>query len=247
MVVRAPTTILLMQRTASLSQERRRFNIYTTNGLRMGFWDKAKESAKEAGESAKQAMDEAMYTQEYDEEDAKQVVEGMKHDVKPKTLLRKKLAKAPLDYLDGDEELHYFLNGYDLDIDDNDEGHQSQLVVTDKKVVMLASSITGKDSQYVVSFQDIIGVSVQRRMMSHLRIQTAGHSYKISAGGSSPELADDVAEFIRKRKDEIDTGSEDSSEDSALDKLERLADLRDRGVVSDDEFKEKKQELMEDI
>lgn len=213
----------------------------------MGFWEKAKESAKEASESAKQAVEEATYTQDYDEEDAKQVIEGMEHDVKPKALLRKKIAKAPLDYLDEDENLYYFLNGFDLDIDDNDEGSQSQLLVTDKKVVMLASSITGKDSQYVVSFQDIIGVSVQRRMLSHLRIQTAGHSYKISTGGSTPELADDVAEFIRKRKDEIDTEGQNPAGESALDKLERLADLRDRGIVSEEEFEEKKEELMSEI
>lgn len=143
--------------------------------------------------------------------------------------------------------MYYFLRGFDFDIDDNDEGFDSQLLVTDKKIVMLASSITGKDSQYIVSYPDIIGVSVQRRIMSQIRIQTAGHSYKISAGGSSPELADDVAEFIRKRKEEIDTEGQDSAEDSPLDKLERLSDLRNKGAISESEFNEKKQKLMEDI
>lgn len=202
----------------------------------MGFWDKAK-----------QAVDEARFTQDFDEEDAEKVVSRMNHNVKPRDLLRKKVGKAPLDRLDENEQLYYFLNGFDLDIDDNDEGSQSQLLVTDKKVVMIASSITGKTSQYTVSFHDINGVSVQRRFTSHIRIQTAGHSYKISAAGSSPGLADEVVEFIRKRKDEIDREDTGSHEESALDKLERLADLRDRGVVSEAEFNEKKQELMEDI
>ncbi|MDZ7688490.1 MAG: SHOCT domain-containing protein [Halobacteriales archaeon] len=214
----------------------------------MGFWEKAKKSVEESVESARQARDEAMYTQEYDEKDAKRAAEGMEHDVEPTRLLTKMFSKAPLDHLDDDEEsLHYFLKGFDLDVDDNDEGHESHLLVTNKKVVMLAWSITTKTSQYVVSFQDIIGISVQRRMRSHIRIQTAGHSYKISVARSSPVLAEDVVEFIRKQKDQINTENQDTVEESALEKLERLADLRDNGAVSDKEFNEKKQELMEDI
>ncbi|QLG29420.1 SHOCT domain-containing protein [Halorarum halophilum] len=209
----------------------------------MGFWEKAKEEF----EKGKKTVEEAAYTQEYSVEQAEKVANEMRNEVNPETLRMKKMGKAPLDWLDEGEKLVYFLNGFDLDIDDNDEGYSSQLLVTDKKVIMLASSITGKRSQYTVLFEDIIGLSVQRRVLSHIRIQTAGHSYKISAGGSAPGLADEVVDYIRQRKEEIGSEGDESSEESALDKLERLADLRDRGVVTEKEFERKKDKLMEEI
>lgn len=186
-------------------------------------------------------------TQEYNEKDAKQIAKGMRHKVNPKILRRKKAGKAPLDRLDDGEKLQYFLTGFDLDIDDNDEGHQSQLIVTDKKVVMIATSITAKTSQYTVSFSDIVGLSVQQRATSHIRIQTAGPSYKISVANSSNKLAADVVEFIRRRKDKIDTEIQEFREKSIIDELEKLADLRDRGILTKDEFNAKKQNLMNEI
>jgi uncharacterized protein YnzC (UPF0291/DUF896 family) len=36
-------------------------------------------------------------------------------------------------------------------------------------------------------------------------------------------------------------------EESAIEKIEKLADLRDNGVLTEKEFKEKKQELLDDL
>ena len=186
-------------------------------------------------------------TDNFDKKEAKQEVEGMRHDIKPDALLKEKLGKAALDRLDKNENIQFFLTGFDLDIDDNDEGHNSQLLVTDKKVVMLATSITGKQSEYIVSYSDIIGLSVQRRITSHIRIQTAGHSYKVSASGSPPELADDVVEYMRKKKDEADATMDDPTEDDPLDKIDRLADLHERDAITTEEFKSQKEQLMEKL
>jgi hypothetical protein len=190
---------------------------------------------------------ERMYTQKYDEEDAKQFADDMRHNVRAHMLRHKTAGKAPLDYLNKGEKPKYLLAGFDLDIDDNDEGHQSQLFVTDKKVVMIASSITGKRSQYTVSFNDIIGLSVQRRLASQIRIETAGHSYKISAAASAPKLADEVVDYIGKRKEQINTDNQESENEGSLDKLGRLADLRDRGAITKEEFEDKKQNLIDEI
>lgn len=202
----------------------------------MGLWDKTKE-----------AWDDAHYTQEYTKEEAKQIAEQMKGDPSAKSLRRKAMGKAPLDYLDDDEVSQYFLEGFDLDIDDNDEGFESKVLITDKKIVMMASSITGKDSQYTVLMSDVIGVSVQRRLLSNIRIQTAGHSYKVSVTASRPKLADEVVEYIRKKKQEITSEQNNQSEESELDKLEKLGNLRDKGIISEDEFEQKKESIMERI
>lgn len=210
----------------------------------MGFWKDAKKEFRKGIEETEQALGGG---KQYTGEDAEAVAESMRHDVDPDILRKRKLGRAPLERIDEDESLQYLLKGFDLDIDDNDEGHRSQLIVTDKKVIMIASSITGKTSQYTVAYHDIIGVSVQRRLRSHIRIQTAGHSYKVSVTASQPTLAEDVAEYIRKRKDEINNGGNDAGQESPIEKLERLAELKEQGIVTGEEFEAKKAELLDEI
>ena len=163
----------------------------------MGFWKKTKQRMDSAA-------DVILYTQEYTEEDAKRVANEMKHEVEPKILLSKFSTRAPIEYLNEGERLCYLLKGLDLDIDDNDEGSHSKLLVTEKKVKMVATSITAKESQYTVAFQDIIGISIQKRLKSHIRIQTAGHSYKISVTRSTSGLVDEAVDYIQRRKEEIE-------------------------------------------
>ena len=153
---------------------------------------KQRATLKEQIQEGMREVEKAGKTQDFDKDYAIRVAEGMKHNVDPGVLRRKKAGKAPLDRLDDNENLQYILTGYDLDVDGNDEGHRSQLIVTDKKAVMIATSITAKTSQYTVSFNDIVGLSVQQRATSSIRIQTAGPSYKISVADSSNELAAEV-------------------------------------------------------
>jgi len=209
----------------------------------MGFFDKAIDEF----EKGVAVLEGATYTQEYDEEDAKEVIDEMRNVVKPWKLLRERLGKAPLDRLDEGEYLAYFLEGSDLDIDDNDEGFQSQLMITDEKIVMFAESMASKTSQYTITYSDIIGVSLQRRMTSQIRLETAGHSYKVSVAASDPEIANQAVDYIRQRKNEIDSVEAAPNEETALDKLERLADLNERGLISEAEFEDKKDSLMDEI
>jgi hypothetical protein len=212
----------------------------------MNFWEKTKDKFNQGKELMENSV-EGNYTQKYSKKDAETFANDMKHEVRADMLRLKISSEAPLDYLVGDEKPQYLLSGFDLDIDGNDEGSQSKLFVTDNKIVMMALSITGKKSQYTVFFTDIIGLSVQRRARSNIRIQTAGHSYKISVAMSTNELADEVINYIRNRKREININSTESEQENAIDKLEKLADLQDRGAISEEEFNQKKQNLMDEI
>lgn len=209
----------------------------------MGLWDTAKEKLEEAKETAETAT----FTQNYDQEDAEQIVEQMKHDVEPYELRIGPTGSAPLDRLDEGEKLQYFLTGLDLDVDGEEEGSHSQLMVTKDRLIIIGSTMTGKENLYSISFNDIIGLSVKSRITSHIRIQTAGHSFKISASWSQPDLAEEVIDYIRERKNESESSNSESEEESAIDKIDRLADLRDKGAISEEEFEKKKQELMDDI
>jgi hypothetical protein len=202
----------------------------------MGFWSDVRDSLNEMDRSSK-----------YTDEDAKRVTERLRQDIDISKLRQKIGQNTPLDYVDEGEQVIYYLSGFDLDIDGDDEGYSSAFMVTDQKLVFLASSMTGKSSQYTVSYQDVIGVSTQQRFTSQIQIETAGHSYKISAAGEKPDLVKEAAEYIRKRKEEFDTKGQDAGEPDPLDKLDKLADLRDKGAISEKEYNEQKEKLLSDI
>lgn len=208
---------------------------------------KLREDAKQSFSEGRETMEMFGKTQNYDVEDAEQVGKGMKHEINPRKLLQEMGGTAPLDRIGTGENLQYLLSGFDLDIDGNDEGSQSQLIVTDKRIIMVALSITAKSSQYTISFRDMIGISLQQRATSQIRIQTAGHSYKISVARNSNKLATEVIEFIQRQKDTADGERQKQGEESPLDDLEKLADLQDKGVISETEFEEKKQALLGEI
>lgn len=209
----------------------------------MGLWDTVKEKL----EGAKETAENATFTQNYSQEDAEQIVEEMKHDVDSYELRIGPTGSAPLDRLDEGEQLQYFLTGLDLDVNEEEEGYHTQLMVTDDRLIIIGSTMSGKENLYSISFNDIIGLSIKSRMTSHVRIQTAGHSFKISASLSHPDLAEEVVDYIRERKNDIESSNGGSEEESAIAKIDKLADLHDKGAISEEEFNKKKQELMDDI
>jgi len=210
----------------------------------MGILDSINDKLSEISER----IEDAGMSEKYTEEDAKQVIENMQHDTSPIQLRTKSVqGKSPLDWLDDGEELQFLMHGMDFDIDDNDEGSNCWTYITDKRMMMSVGSITAKSSKYEISYHDIIGVSMQQRLTSQMRIQTAGHSYKISMSGEGSQLVDNAVNYIRKRKEEIENEDAKIDGDSAIDKIDQLNELKEQGAVTQEEFEEKKQELMDEI
>lgn len=80
---------------------------------------------------------------------------------------------------------------------------------------------------------------------SHRYISDWGNSLGIDA-----DRMNEVGEFIRSKVNKADSeqsNSDDEESKDNIEKLERLADLRDEGVLTEEEFEEKKQDLLEEI
>lgn len=203
----------------------------------VGLWDKAKDAAGKA-----------MYTQEYTEEEAVSAASEMEHKLNNANELRQRgPVESVLAAVKEDEKIKFLISGTDFDIDDNDQGSQVKLIATDRRLIILSSSMTGANNKYTISYNEIIGVGKSQRLTTQIRIQASGgQEYKISASQTPGDIAEKCTDFIRKKYESA--GQKDSSgEKSPLEKLEQLGELNENGVISDDEFERKKSELMDQV
>lgn len=208
----------------------------------MGLWNKA----KDAVDKAKEEYKEAQYSEEYTEEEAIAAASEMKHDIDANKLRKEAVNSAPLDVIKQEECIKFYIAGADFDIDDNDQGSNSELIVTEQRSIILSTSATLTNNKYTISHREVIGVGTSKRVNTQIRIQASGgQEYKISAVFSDPDVAADCTDYIRNRSE--NARQEENNEESAIEKIKQLSELREQDVISDNEFEQKKSELMDKI
>jgi len=82
-----------------------------------------------------------------------------------------------------------------------------------------------------------------------LHVQTSGRTYYIKIAGTffdEEENLSEAATYIREKQRESASGESDE-DGEPLEKLAKLGELRDRGVITEEEFQEKKQDLLDEI
>lgn len=83
-----------------------------------------------------------------------------------------------------------------------------------------------------------------------IRINSHGTTYKfrLMQAVNSEDIAHETVEFIRDKISRANESNDSEGEsESALDKLERLRDLKQDGIISEEELENKKQDLLDDI
>jgi len=113
------------------------------------------------------------------------------------------------------------------------------IAVTNKYVRI--HSVAG---EWTIPYDSIVSVDFVGHPSLH--IQTSGRTYYIRVAGSYFDLSEQVSEaasYIRNKEEEND----DDPEADPLDKLERLGELRNNGIISEDEFENKKSNLLDEI
>ena len=137
---------------------------------------------------------------------------------------------------------------FDLNSDKGGSLLKNYLVVTNTRVVLWAR---GAFNSSVDSFNysDIKSVEQQKGIVfGSIVLNIYGkteHFYEMNKDESSI-IADMIRENIRKDKDKAIVQSHNViiEEDSII-KLEKLASLRDKGIITEEEFKEKKKKLLD--
>lgn len=160
--------------------------------------------------------------------------------------------------LRADERPQYLRRGHHLDVVDRNapesaagrrtrkvasQGFDLITLVTDERVLVIVPR-SEEAEQITVSLSEISHVDTESApgVSRRLRVQTDDTTYYIDTSQSSS----DDSEAVRKHLTDVmsrDSGVGDT--DEILDTLERLADLRDRGTLTEGEFARKKTELLD--
>lgn len=127
-------------------------------------------------------------------------------------------------------------------------------VVTDSRVLFDAFKLWG-NSRTTIHFDDISSVNVSYGVIQkRLNLETNSRVYGLGVGQIERDELEDMAEFIRyKMKETKADYSSKAGQDSVsqekdpLDKIERLGGLRDDGIITEEEFQEKKESLLDQV
>lgn len=86
--------------------------------------------------------------------------------------------------------------------------------------------------------------SISQSMTGKLKIVTEANDYYVSAFGA-PRVVEKMKEYVKDAKSQPQqVSTSDSGPDSVADELEKLADLKERGVLTEEEFEQQKNQLL---
>lgn len=159
------------------------------------------------------------------------------------------------EHLDSDEQIHYILKGASISIEGgNSEDRKGSLTgtvrsaVTDTRVLtVVPQKIMGEDTKSL-PYDDMGGVDFNKGLANkYLKIQSHGRTYKIHT--TDTENTKSAKDYVRKRKKEVKSENKapTGSEPDPTEQLKNIKELHDSGVLSDEEFEEKKSDLLDKI
>ncbi|WP_323676901.1 PH domain-containing protein [Halorubellus sp. PRR65] len=205
---------------------------------------------------------------EYDEEYIAALSESAEGETVNEEVLRAtgSSGRCLLDYLDEHEQPHHILQGQTIDVEGggdsssllgNDRSRKFSFgvnrcftVVTNQRVFLVVQQGNGSDERHI-PYDSITGIDLDigaGGATSRLSIQTHGRTYHASGTLSNEQECRNAVEYIRHQRREVNTkGVESGAKEEPLEQLQSLKELRDEGVLSEDEFAEKKAELLERI
>ena len=176
------------------------------------------------------------------------------------TIPKKKVRKHIKNNLSKNEELIATLNG----------GMKDYLAVTNNKIILLKAGLSAwasggmglKTKSYLLN--QITGIHLDKRLLTcDLEISIAGMNKQQSGGFFSAAESESVVQFQSKLYDEVlkltnqinelidkknnQSVTVNTGKDDPIAKIEKLSGLKDKGIITEEEFEEKKRALLKKI
>jgi hypothetical protein len=160
--------------------------------------------------------------------------------------LDKLLGQAQEHLSPGEEILSAVQGTYETKIGKSDTVRKGSFIATDRRLVFYAKKLTGYDLESF-PYENISSIEMGKNMM--------GHHISFFASGNKVEMKwidkkQDLAGFISTVRSHMRGGpgngsvAASPSEAGIPDQLRKLAQLRDEGILTEDEFQAKKTQLL---
>jgi len=153
-----------------------------------------------------------------------------------------KLTNKAKEYLEsGEEILKSIVGQYETKILGKDSVRTGICLATNKRMVFYAKKLTGYDME-IFPYSTISSIEMGKGIM--------GHKIVFFASGNRVSMKwikeGDVQGFIEEVKNRIGKKEEMKTitEEGIPDKIEKLAKLKEKGILSEEEFELKKKELL---
>lgn len=158
--------------------------------------------------------------------------------------LDKLVAKASEHLDDGEEILEAVDGTYETEVMGTDSARAGVLLATDNRLLFYAKKMTGFELESF-SYKTISSFERGKSMMGGtLKFHASGNS--VSMKWISAKNLDEFVSTVKSKMDEAQSGGGQSApKDDPADQLRKLAELRDAGILSEEEFSAKKQEILD--
>jgi len=161
--------------------------------------------------------------------------------------------------IDPGEKIHYLAveSGGNIEIKGRNIENEQKIATkgyirtaaTNKRVVSKIPYLT-KSEEISLRYDKISSVGFKSGIVQKkLVVETSSQTYLIGIGGIAEDACKDMLKFIRKKSSDtvVDKNSSESKEVDPLEQIQRLKDLNNSGAISDEEFKQKKTELLDKL
>lgn len=171
-------------------------------------------------------------------------------------------AEECAEYVSAGEEIEGVLNISGITHDDDDDSlfgenqgggfrtSNQVAIFTDERILTQLPGFINTDTSSI-RYENVKSVETKNGMVKRkLTLRTSGEDYHIVAFDNKEVVkvaADFVTEKIRSDRESESESATGGSDDSPLEKIERLKELHDAGAISEEEFESKKRELLDQI
>lgn len=186
------------------------------------------------------------------------------------TVSADRLDRPVVSALDDGEQPHHLLRGESLEETAADSASAGRLfprvndtvsvAATGRRVLIVVPQSATTETR-TVAYDEITDVGVDTERFPELHIETPSQSVVINISGN--ESPDPLVSYIDEQRTddtvpvqdepESDDGSVDvagtpsDSEADPLEQIERLASLNEQGIITEEEFRQKKQQLLDQL
>ncbi|MFW5918181.1 MAG: PH domain-containing protein [Haloferacaceae archaeon] len=169
------------------------------------------------------------------------------------------------DVLDDDERVHYLTRGSTVDVEGSSAGQSLsgddrsrksgtrgyvRAAITDRRVVVKVPQWLGDDER-TIPYRNVTSVDLDTGyVVKRLSLQTPGQTYHIEVHEPDKAEVREAVKFVRERIAEAQTDTvvvEGAGEPDPTEQLKNVKQLHEDGVLTDEEFERKKQELLDKI